>query len=70
MRMSQTEMEDRLAVLEKEVTSLKSKFAKIENSEPWWKGRIGIFADDAQHEEATQLGRKWRKDGSTNGNTE
>lgn len=68
--MSQTEMEDRIAVLEKEVTSLKSKFAKIETAEPWWKGRIGIFADDPHHEEATRLGREWRKDQQSNGNTE
>ena len=63
-------MEDRIAVLETEVNSLKSKFEKIEGAEPWWKGRVGIFADDTHHEEATRLGREWRKNESANGNTD
>ncbi len=66
--MNQTEMEDRIAVLEKEVTSLKSKFEQIENAEPWWKGRVGIFAGDPHHKEATRLGREWRRNEQSNGN--
>ncbi len=60
--MSQSEMETRIAVLEKELSVLKSRFEKIENEkEPWWKQRMGIFANDPAHEEAIRLGREWRK---------
>lgn len=60
--MTQTEMESRIAVLERELSVLKSKFEKIEKEEePWWKQRIGVFADDSAHEEAMRLGREWRK---------
>ncbi len=60
--MSQTEMETRIAVLEQELSVLKSKFEQIEKEkEPWWKQRMGIFADDPAHEEAMKLGREWRK---------
>lgn len=59
--MSQTEMETRIAMLEKELGVLKAKFEKIEkNDESWWKQRIGIFADDPAHEEAMRLGREYR----------
>lgn len=27
---------------------------------PWWKERIGIFANDPAHEEAVRLGREYR----------
>ena len=66
--MSQVDFESRIVVLEKEISSLKSKFAKIENSEPWWKERVGIFADDPSHAEAMRLGREWRKKQVPNGN--
>lgn len=59
--MSNTELENRIAVLEKEVASLKQKLEKdTAIKEPWWKQRIGIFADDAAHEEAMRLGREYR----------
>ena len=60
--MSQTEMETRITILEKELSLLKSKFEKIESEkEPWWKQRMGTFAKDPAHEEAMRLGREWRK---------
>lgn len=59
--MSQTEIEKRLSDLEKEVAVLKQKIQKDENEKlPWWKKRIGIFADDPAHEEAMRLGREYR----------
>jgi len=59
--MSNTELENRISALEKEVALLKSKIEKEENSKlPWWKERIGIFADDPAHEEAMRLGREYR----------
>ncbi|MCC7306668.1 MAG: hypothetical protein IT173_03815 [Acidobacteria bacterium] len=60
--MSHSEMELRITALEHELEALKSKFEKIERDKvPWWKQRIGIFANDPAHEEAMRLGREWRK---------
>lgn len=58
--MNPNDIESRIVVLEKEISSLKTKFAKIENDEPWWKQRIGLFEDDPSHNEAVCLGRRWR----------
>ena len=59
--MSNTELENRLSVLEKEVAFLKQKIEKEEKpKEPWWKQRMGMFADDPAHEEAMRLGREYR----------
>jgi hypothetical protein len=62
--MSNTEVEKRISVLESELALLKQKFEKIEEKNkpevPWWKERMGIFADDPAHEEAMRLGREYR----------
>ena len=62
--MSNTEVEKRISVLESELALLKQKFEKIEEKDnpevPWWKERMGIFADDPAHEEAMRLGREYR----------
>ncbi len=59
--MSNTELENRLSVLEKEVAVIKQKIEKEEKpKEPWWKQRMGMFADDPAHEEAMRLGREYR----------
>jgi len=59
--MSNTELENRISALEKEVALLKSKIEKQEKpKKPWWEERIGIFADDPAHEEAMRLGREYR----------
>jgi len=59
--MSNTELENRISALEKEVALLKSKIEKSEEpKKPWWEERIGIFADDPAHEEAMRLGREYR----------
>jgi len=55
------EVEKRISVLENEISLLKQKFEKIEKKDlPWWKQRMGIFADDPAHEEAMRLGREYR----------
>ena len=61
--MTNIEIEKRLAVLETEVASLKSKVEKKDdkNEIPWWKQHLGIFADDPAHEEAMRLGREYRE---------
>lgn len=66
--MSQVNIESRIDVLESEISSLKAKIDKIENREPWWKQRLGIFANDSSHAEAMKLGREWRENQKTNGN--
>jgi hypothetical protein len=59
--MSNAELELRIKALETELAILKEKFKKIEKeNEPWWKQRVGIFADDPAHEEAMRLGREYR----------
>ena len=61
--MTNTELENRIAALEAEVALLKSKVEKKDDKTdvPWWKQRIGIFADDPAHEEAMRLGREYRE---------
>lgn len=59
--MSNTELENRIAVLEKEVAFLKQKIEKEEKpKEAWWKQRMGMFADDPIYDEAMRLGREYR----------
>jgi hypothetical protein len=61
--MANIEIEKRIAVLEAEVALLKSKVEKKDdkNEVPWWKQRIGIFADNPAYDEAMRLGREYRE---------
>jgi hypothetical protein len=61
--MTNIEIEKRIAVLEAEVALLKSKVEKKDdkNEVPWWKQRIGIFADNPAYDEAMRLGREYRE---------
>ena len=61
--MTNTELENRISTLEAEVALLKSKIEKKDDKAevPWWKQRIGVFADDPAHEEAMRLGREYRE---------
>jgi hypothetical protein len=61
--MSNTEIEKRLADLEAEVALLKSKLEKngSKDETPWWKQRIGMFADNPAYDEAMRLGREYRE---------
>lgn len=68
--MNQTSVESRIAILEEELSTLKTKFQKIENGDAWWKRRIGIFADDPLHAEATRLGREWRQNAESKGDAD
>ena len=59
--MSNTEVEKRISVLEKELSILKSKFEKIEKKDlPWWEKIAGTFADNPAYDEAMRLGREYR----------
>jgi hypothetical protein len=59
--MTNSEIENRVSILEDEIVTLKKKLAKLEN-EPtaWWQKISGTFADDADYEEAMRLGREYR----------
>ena len=60
--MSNTEIEKRLILLEKEVALLKEKTGQeIVTKKPWWEERMGMFADDPVYDEAMRLGREYRK---------
>ncbi len=61
--MTNTELEKRIAALEAEVASLKSKVEKNSNTDkaPWWEQRMGVFADDPIYDEAMRLGREYRE---------
>lgn len=65
--MSNAELENRIAVLEKEVALLKGKVdskGKVDNKseakKPWWEEIAGTFADDPIYDEAMRLGREYR----------
>ena len=59
--MTNAELENRIVVLEAEVATLKSKVEKKDEAkEPWWKQRIGMFANDPIYDEAMRLGREYR----------
>lgn len=59
--MTNTELENRITVLEKEVAFLKQKIEKDEKpKEAWWKQIAGTFADDPMYDEAMRLGREYR----------
>ena len=60
--MTNIEIEKRIKTLEAEVALLKSKVAKNGDipEVPWWKQRIGLFADNPAYEEAMRLGREYR----------
>ena len=61
--MTNIEIEKRLAVLETEVASLKSKIEKKDdkNEIPWYEKIAGTFADDPIYDEAMRLGREYRE---------
>ena len=56
-------LEDRLNIVEKELTQLKQQVEadKQQTSLPWWEQIFGTFVDSEAHEEATRLGREYRE---------
>ncbi len=59
--MSPTELEKRVAILEKELTKLKNRVETVESGKPWWERITGTFEKDPVYEQAMKLGRKYRQ---------
>jgi hypothetical protein len=55
-------IEERVAILEAEVASLKSKLEVVAlPTKPWWERITGTFADNSAYDQAMQLGREYRE---------
>ena len=54
-------IEKRVAVLEKELASLKSKIEESEAPKSWWERIAGTFQEDPVYEQAMRLGREYRQ---------
>lgn len=60
--MASSEIESRLALLEREVADLKAKLGESPaEGRPWWDRIAGTFAADPAHDEAMRLGRQYRR---------
>lgn len=56
--MTTTSLEERVALLEREVLTLKRQLPKV--AAPWWEQISGVFADTPAFDEAADLGRQYR----------
>lgn len=55
-------LEDRIALIEAELETLKRKLENKEVTKPrGWRSVVGVFADDPEFEEAMRLGREYRE---------
>ena len=61
MASSTSQLEQRVAALEAEVTKLKSQIEAMQTTQPWWEQIAGTFQDDPMYEEAMRLGRQFRQ---------
>lgn len=60
--MAVAQIEQRVALLEAEVTLLKQKLEAVSKpATAWWQAIYGTFADDALYEEAMRSGREYRE---------
>lgn len=58
--MSETDVENRISALEREVEELKLKVQPSDSSFPWWEQIAGRFKGDRFYEEAMENGRAYR----------
>lgn len=54
-------LEERVALLETEVLSLKRLLTPSSSDQPWWEQISGTFADTPAFDEAVRLGRIYRE---------
>ncbi len=53
-------IEKRVAVLEKELASLRSKIEESEATKAWWDRIAGTFEKDPVYKQAMKMGREYR----------
>ena len=54
-------LEERVAILEVEITKIKNKVeSSTTTTKPWWEKITGTFADSPDYDKAMQLGKKYR----------
>lgn len=58
--MSSITLEERVALLEREVLTLKRQLPRTAAA-PWWEQINGVFADTPAFDEAADLGRQYRE---------
>lgn len=58
--MSATNLEKRIAALEEELSTLKSRMDALDTSGPWWERIAGTFQGDPVYAKAMKLGREYR----------
>ncbi len=56
--MSPTELEKRVAILERELTKLKNRVETVASGKPWWERITGTFEKDPVYERAMQIGQE------------
>jgi hypothetical protein len=61
MASSTSQLEQRVAALEAEVTRLKNQIEALHPPTPWWEQIAGTFQNDPMYEEAMRLGRHYRQ---------
>ena len=54
MASSRSELEQRVADLEAEVSNLKRKVDTLDAVQPWWEQIVGTFEDDSIYDEAVR----------------
>jgi hypothetical protein len=54
-------IEDRLAVVEREIAELKRRLPAEQLQEDWVDAMSGVFADDPEFDEVVRLGREMRE---------
>jgi hypothetical protein len=59
--MTSGKLEKRVAALEAELASLKSKLEGLSPSQPWWERIAGTFENDPVYEKAMEMGRQYRR---------
>jgi hypothetical protein len=59
--MSDTKLERRMADLEKELATLRTKVEELSGSAPWWERIAGTFHNDPLYRQAMKLGKQFRR---------
>ncbi len=58
---STANLEERVAILERELALIRSRVDQTGSGKPWWERIAGTFQNDPVYEEARQLGLQYRR---------